>query len=326
MANAAEPCLFAAEPLDRCSEQRCDEGWLAARLADAQALLIPLWRGDPLVRGAHAAFLSAAAASAFPADARRIFLGMSEGAAFFAIDASAAPTPEAAPFADIGTYMALRAAAGVLPADELAIVGEARWLMDWHRRHAYCAVCGASTDMKDGGAKRCCAACSAEHFPRSDPVAIVLATHEDACLLGRGPHFPPGFLSALAGFVEACETPEACAIRELREEAGVLIDNVRYQFSQPWPFPSSLMMGFIADAKDRALTLDKKEIEDARWVTREAVRKLIDGEESEDLRLPPRFTIARRLIERWLGSWDQIDLPPSSFKSLGSSEGVTKDR
>lgn len=291
--------LFSHEPLDRASDARGDPQWISARLADPATLVLPLWRGDPLVRAERLAFLGTAALSAFPADARRIFLGLLKGAACFAVDASAAPSPEAAPFADIGIYMPLREAAGVLPPDDLAVAGEARWLMDWHRRHLHCAVCGAPTAIKDGGAKRQCAACAAEHFPRSDPVAIVLATHEDACLLGRSPHFPPGFLSALAGFVEACETPEACAIRELREEAGVVIDNVRYQFSQPWPFPSSLMMGFIADAKDRALTLDPKEIEEARWVDRDIIRRLIDGEKRDDLRLPPRFTIARRLIERW---------------------------
>jgi NAD+ diphosphatase len=291
--------LFSHEPLDRCSDQRADPAWIEARLAEPTTLIAPLWRGDPLVRGDRVAYLGVDALGAFPPDAGKVFLGTAGRDAYFAVDASAAPTPEGAPFADLGTYMSLREAAGLLPADELAIIGEARWLMDWHRRHPHCARCGAPTVMKDGGAKRRCPQCQAEHFPRSDPVAIVLATHEDACLLGRSPHFPPGFLSALAGFVEACETPEACAIRELREEAGVVIDNVRYQFSQPWPFPSSLMMGFIADAKDRSLTLDRKEIEEARWVERDIVRRLIDGEKRGDLRLPPRFTIARRLIERW---------------------------
>lgn len=291
--------LFSHEPLDRCSDQRADPAWIEARLFEPSTLIAALWRGDPLVRGERVAFLGANALGAFPADARRVFLGTAGGGAYFAVDASAAPSPETAPFADIGTYTPLREAAGVLPPDDLAIIGEARWLIDWHRRHSHCAVCGALTAMKDGGAKRQCPQCQAEHFPRSDPVAIVLATHEDACLLGRSPHFPPGFLSALAGFVEACETPEACAIRELREEAGCVISNVRYQFSQPWPFPSSLMMGFIADAKDRALTLDRREIEEAQWVERDVIRRLIDGERREDLRLPPRFTIARRLIERW---------------------------
>jgi len=291
--------LFSHEPLDRASEARADAGWIAARLSDPATLILPLWRGDPLVRDGRLALLGPQAVAGFPSDARKVFLGLLKGAACFAVDASAAPAPEAAPFADLGVYMPLREAAGVLAADDLAVAGEARWLMDWHRRHLHCAQCGARTEMNDGGAKRLCGACGAEHFPRSDPVAIVLATHEDACLLGRSPHFPPGFLSALAGFVEACETPEACAIRELREEAGCVIENVRYQFSQPWPFPSSLMMGFIADAKDRSLTLDRKEIEEARWVERDIVRRLLDGEKREDLRLPPRFTIARRLIERW---------------------------
>jgi NAD+ diphosphatase len=297
--NPFDAVLFSHEPLDRSSQARADTAWIAARLGEPTTLIALLWRGDPLVREERVAFLGPNALGALPTDARRVFLGLSGGAAYFAFDVSTAASPESAPFADLGIYMPLREAAGVLPANELAIVGAARWLFEWHRRHPHCAVCGGPTDMKDGGAKRQCAACGAEHFPRSDPVAIVLATHDDACLLGRSPHFPPGFLSALAGFVEACETPEACAIRELREEAGVDIENVRYQFSQPWPFPSSLMMGFIADAKDRALTLDRKEIEEARWVDRAIVRKLIEGEKREDLRLPPRFTIARRLIERW---------------------------
>lgn len=134
-------------------------------------------------------------------------------------------------------------------------------------------------------------------------MAIVLATNENACLLGRGPHFPPGFYSALAGYVEACETPEACAIRELKEEAGIDIVNPRYLFSQPWPFPSSLMMGFIAQSTDRALTLDTKEIEDAVWVEKEMIRDLLAGGDitvdGKSISVPPKFTIARRLIEAW---------------------------
>ena len=136
--------------------------------------------------------------------------------------------------------------------------------------------------MKNGGAKRRCDACETEHFPRTDPVAIVLAVHEGACLLGRGPHFPPGFLSALAGFVEAAETPEEAAKRELFEEAGVTLTDIRYQFSQPWPFPNSMMMGFIADAEDRALTLDETEIVEARWIDKADILKpLLSGDERD---------------------------------------------
>lgn len=302
MASADSPCPFAAEPLDRASEARADPQWIAARFADPSSLLVPLYRGDPLMADERAAFLSAAARPEFPADATLIFLGLDGGAAYFAIDASAAPSSDSAPFAEIGAYTPLREAAGFLGDDDLAIIGQARWLLDWHRRHGFCAVCGAPTEIRDGGAKRQCPDCGAEHFPRSDPVAIVLAIHGDACLLGRSPHFPPGFLSALAGFVEAAETPEACAVRELREEAGVTLTEVRYQFSQPWPFPSSLMIGFIATAENRALKLDDKEIVEAKWIERDDIRALLAGEaRGGGVRLPPRFTIARRLIEKWAG-------------------------
>lgn len=290
---------FAAEPLDRASEARADPQWIAARLEDPQSIVIPLYRGDPLIRDGRAAFLGAAALREFPDDAATVFLGLKAGTAYFAVDASTAPTPADAPFADLGVYTPLREAAAALSGEDVAVIGEARWLIDWHRRHQHCAVCGSRTEMRDGGAKRLCAQCGTEHFPRSDPVAIVLAIHEDSCLLARSPNFPPGFLSALAGFVEACETPEACAVRELREEAGVVLTSVRYQFSQPWPFPSSLMMGFIAEAKDKSMKLDEKEIVEARWLSRGEIRNLLDGERREDVRLPPRFTIARRLIERW---------------------------
>lgn len=299
MPSAADNIAFSGNPLDRASDARADPAWIAARLADLSSVFLPLYRGDPLIREGRAAFLSAAARRDFPADAPTVFLGLSGAAAHFAVDVSGAQSPETAPFSDIGVYTPLREAAGILPGDELAIIGEARWFLDWHRRHAHCAVCGAKTETRDCGARRQCPACGAEHFPRSDPVAIVLAAHDGACLLGRGPHFPPGFMSALAGFVEACETPEECAVRELREEAGVAISDVRYQFSQPWPFPSSLMMGFIASAADRTLKLDAKEIVEARWLTLEEIRSLLAGERREDVRLPPRFTIARRLIERW---------------------------
>ncbi|HNR77893.1 MAG TPA: NAD(+) diphosphatase [Parvularculaceae bacterium] len=299
MIDAANLMTFTGNPLDRASDSRVDPEWVNAQLASPSALFLPLYRGDPLIRDGRAILLAAPARHEFPRGASFVFLGLRGDAPYFAVDFSAAPSPQDAPFADLGDYAAIREAAFILPGEDMAIIGEARWFFDWHRRHLHCAVCGAPTEIKDGGAKRRCPQCAAEHFPRSDPVAIVLAAHDDACLLGRGPHFPPGFLSALAGFVEACETPEECAVRELREEAGVRISNVRYQFSQPWPFPSSLMMGFIADADDRALTLDTKEIAEARWMERAEIKSLLAGERREDVKLPPRFTIARRLLERW---------------------------
>jgi NAD+ diphosphatase len=298
--DADSLCLFASEPLDRASEERIKPEWIAELLADPATTLVPLYRGDPLTIGEKAGFLSTAATPEFPRDAAVAFLGLDANRkAYFAIDASAAESPERAPLAELGRYAPLREAAMFLPERDLSIIGQARWLLEWHRRHRHCAQCGAPTEVADGGAKRLCPRCKAEHFPRTDPVAIVLAVHGDSCLLGRSPNFPPTFFSALAGFVEAAETPEAAAIRELREEAGIVLTSVSYQFSQPWPFPSSLMMGFIAEARDKSLKLDHREISEALWLSKSEVRALIAGERREDIRLPPRFAIARRLIDRW---------------------------
>lgn len=296
------PNWFTNAPLVRLNNEVALDDIIAAKLTDARSVMIPLWRGDPLIVGGAAGFLSTAARAEFPADASMIMLGLRGETAVFAIDASrAAQTPEAAPFADLGAYMPIREAAATIAKDDLAIIGHGRWVFEWHRKHRFCANCGAATDMKNGGAKRVCASCESEHFPRTDPVAIVLAVHEGACLLGRGPHFPPGFLSALAGFVEAAETPEEAAKRELFEEAGVTLNDIRYQFSQPWPFPNSMMMGFIADAEGRALTLDKTEIEEARWIDKADIAGALAGEE-RDFFAPPKFTIARQLLERWVGA------------------------
>ena len=299
MSASDERCLFAGNPLDRASELRGAEDWMAAQRASPKSVVLPLWGGDPLMRDGAPAFL---ALEAFPEVKKNagVFLGLENGGAFFAIDVSdASNDATTAPYADIGVYTSLREGAGVMSPGDLAIVGQARWLLEWHRRHSHCSRCGAATVIADGGAKRVCHACDTEHFPRTDPVAIVLAVNGEDALLGRSPNFPPTFFSALAGYVEAAETPEECAVRELKEEAGVTIYDVQYQFSQPWPFPASLMMGFLAKTDDRELTLDEKEIEEAQWVSRDAVRAILNGDPREDLRLPPRFTIARRLVEKW---------------------------
>ena len=296
------PNWFANSPLDRLNNEVEQTGYIESLLEKPDTLIVPMWRGDPLIAQGEAAFLSAAAREQLPKDAPLIFLGLRNGTAHFAIDLSkTSESPDGAPFADLGEYAPIRMAAGMISREDLAIIGHGRWLFEWHRKHPFCAVCGGTTKIKNGGAKRQCELCEAEHFPRSDPVAIVLAVHEGACLLGRGPHFPPGFLSALAGFIEAAETPEDAAKREIFEEAGVTLTDVRYQFSQPWPFPSSLMMGFIADAEDRTLNLDTNEIEEARWIKLDDIKALLNGEERDGVFIPPKFTIARQLLERWAG-------------------------
>jgi len=175
-------------------------------------------------------------------------------------------------------------------------------LARWHSRHRFCATCGHSTDVVRGGWSRRCPDCSAEHFPRVDPVVIMLAEHGGRVLLGRQPHYPPGRYSALAGFVEVGESIEDSVARELAEEAGIAVTDVTYMASQPWPFPSSLMVGCRADAMSDELTIDYSELDDARWFTREEVAEAVAGDEDAPFQAPPPHTIARTLLERWLAS------------------------
>ena len=175
-------------------------------------------------------------------------------------------------------------------------------LANWHGRHAHCSMCGQGTDIVRGGWSRRCAACGGEHFPRSDPVVIMLAEHDGRLLLGRQPHYPPGRFSALAGFVEPGETIEAAVAREIMEEAGIAVAGVRYVASQPWPFPSSLMIGCRALALSDALTVDFTELDDARWFTRGEVAAAVAGDAGAPFLAPPRYAIARTLLEDWLAA------------------------
>lgn len=175
-------------------------------------------------------------------------------------------------------------------------------LASWHSRHAFCANCGAETQPVRAGWSRSCGACSAEHYPRVDPVAIMLAEHDGRLLLGRQPHYPPGRYSALAGFVEVGETIEEAVARELAEEAGIAIEEVSYVTSQPWPFPSSLMIGCTALANDDRLTIDRNELDDARWFTRDEIAAAVEGRQDAPFGAPPPHTIARTLLEHWLAS------------------------
>jgi NAD+ diphosphatase len=200
----------------------------------------------------------------------------------------------------------LWAAMAMLGEDDLATYGGARAMVDWHARHRFCARCGSATRLAKGGWQRDCtnAACRAEHFPRVDPVTIMLVQHEDSLLLGRQPRFPAGNYSALAGFVEPGEAIEEAVAREVFEEAGVVVRDVGYVGSQPWPFPSSLMIGCHAWADDPAVTVDTTELEDARWFTRaeieEAVRASENGERGAAFGAPPRTAVANALLRWWV--------------------------
>jgi NAD+ diphosphatase len=184
--------------------------------------------------------------------------------------------------------------------EEAALWGTARSLNDWHNRHLFCSACGRPSNSFRGGWGRKCDGCGAEHFPRVDPVVIMLAEHDGRVLLGRQPHFPAGRYSALAGFVEPGESIEEAVARELAEEAGVAASDVRYVASQPWPFPGSLMIACIAQAASAALTLDRNELEDAFWVGRDGVAAALAGDGDAPFTAPPLFAIAHTLLERWL--------------------------
>lgn len=290
---APAPIAFAGSPLDRADHIRMDDEALAGLMNwRARVLLL-----DGLLPGVddQGGLVWGSLADVAP-EAELVFLGLIEGKAHFA------PVP--AQGAEGPAYAMPRAWALMtqLSPPDLAIYGAARSLVDWHARHRFCARCGAPTRLAKGGWQRHCAACGADHFPRTDPVTIMLVEHEGKLLLGRQPRFPPKMYSALAGFVEPGETIEEAVVREIREEAGVAVRNVRYIASQPWPFPSQLMIGCTSVADDPTLAIDTTELEDARWFTRaelEAARAA--GEAGTDLLYFPRpFAIAHHLICWWL--------------------------
>jgi len=204
--------------------------------------------------------------------------------------------------AEDGDLRARFGSLGRLDATDAPLFAAALSLSNWHRRHRFCANCGRESELVRGGWSRRCPACDAEHFQRVDPVVIMLAEHEGRLLLGRQPQYPPGRYSALAGFVEVGETVEAAVARELGEEAGIAVTDVHYVASQPWPFPSSLMIGCTATALGHELTVDTTELDDARWFTRDEVAAALTGSPGAPFVPPPPFAIAHTLLQRWLAA------------------------
>ena len=278
---------FAGGLIDRAGERRPDPAWIEANLATG--LVLPLWRGAPLVADGKAKFLPWRSDWA---DAPRVFLGLDGGTALFAVDLEA-EAPE------LGDFMDMRAAASVLPRRDCALAGEAKAMLHWHRHHRFCANCGAGTEVSEAGWRRVCPACGTEHFPRTDPVVIMLPLFEDRCLIGRNARFPGSLYSAFAGFVEPGETVEEAVRRELREEVDLAVGAVRYHQSQPWPFPSSLMLGCFADALTPKFRIDNVEIVEARWLTREETRRRLAGEIQDEVALPSTIAIAHHLLRNW---------------------------
>lgn len=308
-----KPCdpamnLFSGNPLDRAQKQRLDEGWLTESLADAASRFLPLWRLDVLVKkeAVSLAWARRGLLARAGEGASVVLLGVRDGISHYAVDVSALADPAAElGLAEVAEFMDVRAVAGQLTLDESGIVAQARSLVDWHATHPFCARCGAATTPCQGGALRRCPKCSAEHFPRVNPVAIMLVTSGERCLLGRQAAWPRGMYSTLAGFIEAGETVEEAVRREVLEESGVVVGKVAYHSSQPWPFPSSLMIGCFAEALSEEITIDPAEIDDARWFDRETVARACRGQtDASELFLPPAMAIGRRLCDVWVGLED----------------------
>lgn len=295
---------FAGNPLNRASDRRGDAAWLAAQLSSSDALGLVLWNGKPLAEktkdgGVQIAYLPAKlAAELAGGNERLLFMGLWQETSVFAVDMEGSSDPAQGPLQGLGEFMDLRQVALRLPAADAGILATAKSMFEWRRRHQYCAVCGQPSEPKDGGWKRQCPSCEAEHFPRTDPVVIMLAYHGERCMLGRQEAWPPGMFSALAGFLEPGESIEEACARELAEEAGLRTRQVRYHSTQPWPYPSSLMIGLIAEVEDDEGTPDQTELSEVRWFTREEARKLLKGE-IEGVFCPPPLAIAHQLLKAW---------------------------
>ena len=282
---------FCGQPLDRADYLRVDPAALAELRGDA--LLLTLDGLAPLLDGEGRLAFSPVAATRD--DVELVFLGLLDGRALFGA------VPETGDTAPAYTLREMWRMLIGLPAEELALYGGARSVLDWHARHRFCARCGQPTVLAKGGWQRDCPACGAQHFPRTDPVAIMLIEHEGSLLLARQPRYPPRSYSALAGFIEPGESIEEGVAREAWEEAGVCLRDVRYVASQPWPFPSQLMIGCHALAEARELTIDFTELEDARWFTRAQVIEAMEkGPDSTAFVAPLRQAIAHHLVRWWL--------------------------
>jgi len=284
---------FTGSPLDRADHIRCDPERLAA-LSDWRARLLKLDGVAPVYDPQGALEWGTLAEAAD--DAELVFLGLLGEKACFAAVPSEGETGPA--YANPAIWQAMN----VLSPSDLALYGGARSLVDWHARHRFCARCGAATKPAKGGWQRDCAECGAQHFPRTDPVTIMLVEHDGKLLLGRQPRFPPRVFSALAGFVEPGESIEEAVAREVFEEAGVRVREVSYVASQPWPFPSQLMIGCHAVADDPTLAVDFSEIEEARWFSRAELEtaRAAGADGTPELIFPRSVAIAHHLVTWWL--------------------------
>lgn len=317
----AETVTFGGSALNRAAELRARPDETAALLNDPAARAVPLWRGKPSIDGAGAlGWVAANHPVLRGAEEPAIFLGSDETGPLFAIDLSAwqpetGTDPVPASFFDATEqrhpdlpdghrFAELRGVMAELSARDAECAATAKALIGWHRSHRFCSACGEESGVTQAGWQRVCGACGAVHFPRTDPVVIMLITRGNSALLGRSPGWPEGMYSCLAGFMEPGETMEAAVRREVMEETRVRVGAVRYLASQPWPYPSSLMLGAAGEALDETIILDPDELEAARWVSREEMARAFAGDHPE-IRAPRRGAIAGFILRNWLA--DRLD-------------------
>jgi NAD+ diphosphatase len=285
MNAATGPHTYAGDYVDRASECRRDEAWIAAALASPATRFVPLYRARSLLRGTAAVLLDATSAGALAAGAP-IFLGRYQGEPCFALELETKPEIEGTELAD------LRLIGGLLPPAEAGLLAYARAMLYWRARHQHCGQCGARNEALEGGHLMRCPACGQETFPRIDPAIIVLVSDGERALLGRQQSWPRGRYSTIAGFVEPGESLEDAVRREVLEETGVALAGLGYHSSQPWPFPASLMVGFEASALPASVPRPGEELEDARWFSRAEIA-------AGTPLLPPPQSISYHLIESW---------------------------
>jgi NAD+ diphosphatase len=299
---------FGSFGLDRHAEWRDDPAKLASLALQADARFAVCAGDTPILRKSgdvQGAWHTQVEATALGEERERVFLGTQGDAPRFGVlidkalaDPASVGTLKERPDLFVTDLRSI-AVQGLVPPAELAPLGAAKALLDWHARHRFCAVCGAGTQPKSGGWKRACTGCSAEHFPRTDPVVIMLAVRDDKCLMARQSRFPANMYSCLAGFVEPGETFEDAVRRETWEEAGIRAGKVKFLASQPWPFPSSIMIGCIAEALNDDIVLDKVELEQGRWFTREEAILMLRRQHPDGLTAPVKIAIANTLLWAW---------------------------
>ncbi len=306
MALQASLNTFAGNPLNRVSDRRTDEAWLAEKLDDPQSLAVALWNGKPLVEDGTAkgavqiAYLRADMARELAGGQERLaFMGLWKDTAVFALDLEGGADPAEGPLKGLGRFEDLRSISMRLPGPDAAILATAKSLFEWRRRHKFCSACGQPSEVREGGWKRVCPSCQGEHFPRTDPVVIMLPVFGERCLLGRQAIWPKGMFSALAGFLEPGENIEEACAREVMEESGLTAVSVRYHSTQPWPYPSSLMIGLIAEVSDDEATPDQTELEEVRWFSRDEAAALLKGELRGTF-APPPMAIAHQILKAWV--------------------------